>query len=58
MDPQTGIYEYQASHVLPIVFACVLGLSLSMHIYQNLSVDVVPSYRALLTFTAATASGG
>ncbi|BCS29777.1 uncharacterized protein APUU_80080A [Aspergillus puulaauensis] len=35
MDPQTGIYEYKASHVLPIVFACVLSLSLSTHIYEN-----------------------
>lgn len=43
MDPQTGIYEYKASHVLPIVFACVLGLSLSTHIFQNLSVYLVPS---------------
>ncbi|KAL2826426.1 RTA1 like protein-domain-containing protein [Aspergillus cavernicola] len=35
MDSETGIYEYKASHVLPIVFACVLGLSLATHIYQN-----------------------
>ncbi|RDW74277.1 uncharacterized protein DSM5745_06939 [Aspergillus mulundensis] len=35
MDPVTGIYEYKASHVLPIVFACVLSLSLATHIYQN-----------------------
>ncbi|KAL4983504.1 RTA1 like protein-domain-containing protein [Aspergillus falconensis] len=35
MDPETGIYEYKASHVLPIVFACVLSLSLATHIYQN-----------------------
>lgn len=43
MDPQTGIYEYKASHVLPIVFACVLSLSLSTHIYENLSVYPVSS---------------
>ncbi|KAL4913885.1 RTA1 like protein-domain-containing protein [Aspergillus aurantiobrunneus] len=35
MDSETGLYEYKASHVLPLVFACVLSLSLVMHIYQN-----------------------
>ncbi|KAL2864827.1 RTA1 like protein-domain-containing protein [Aspergillus lucknowensis] len=34
-DRETGIYEYKASHVLPIVFGCLLSLSLGMHIYQN-----------------------
>ncbi|KAL4924263.1 RTA1 like protein-domain-containing protein [Aspergillus undulatus] len=35
MDAETGIYEYRLSHVLPIVFAGVLSLSLATHIYQN-----------------------
>ncbi|KAL4806079.1 RTA1 like protein-domain-containing protein [Aspergillus unguis] len=35
MDPETGIYRYKASHVLPIVFACILGVSLTIHGIQN-----------------------
>ncbi|KAL4865774.1 hypothetical protein BDV12DRAFT_145912 [Aspergillus spectabilis] len=35
MDSDTGIYEYKPSHVLPIVFGCVLSLSFLTHIYQN-----------------------
>ncbi|CEL00473.1 hypothetical protein ASPCAL00073 [Aspergillus calidoustus] len=34
-DRETGVYEYKASHVLPIIFASVLSLSLGMHIFQN-----------------------
>ncbi|KAL4876446.1 RTA1 like protein-domain-containing protein [Aspergillus karnatakaensis] len=35
MDPETGIYLYKPSQVLPIVFGVVLGLSLATHIFQN-----------------------
>jgi hypothetical protein len=33
-----SIYAYEPSHVLPAVFAALIGLSLVLHIIQNLSV--------------------
>jgi hypothetical protein len=49
-DRETGVYQYKASHVLPIVFACVLSLSLGMHIYQNTYV-YDPEVASSLLFT-------
>jgi hypothetical protein len=39
-DPPTitSIYAYEPSHILPAVFAALIGLSLVLHIIQNLSV--------------------
>ena len=33
-----SIYAYEPSHILPAVFAALIGLSLVLHIIQNLSV--------------------
>lgn len=30
------LYGYQPSHVLPIVFACIVAISMIIHIFQNL----------------------
>ncbi|PTU19748.1 hypothetical protein P175DRAFT_0516827 [Aspergillus ochraceoroseus IBT 24754] len=35
LDPETGAYGYKPSHVLPIVFAVVMSVSLISHTYQN-----------------------
>jgi hypothetical protein len=32
----TSIYAYEPSHILPAVFATLIGLSLVLHIIQNL----------------------
>jgi hypothetical protein len=31
-----SVYLYQPNRVLPIVFAVLIGISLTIHIYQNL----------------------
>lgn len=31
-----GLFTYNPSHVLPIVFAVLIGMSLVGHIFQNL----------------------
>ena len=41
----TSIYAYEPSHVLPAVFAALIGLSLVLHIVQNLSVLTNSCYR-------------
>lgn len=35
-NDSTGLYPYNPSHALPIVFAVLVGASLFLHIYQNL----------------------
>ncbi|KAJ5383781.1 hypothetical protein N7517_001692 [Penicillium concentricum] len=34
-DAETNLYLYDPSHILPAVFAALVGLSLLLHIYQN-----------------------
>lgn len=34
--PPNSLYAYNPSHVLPAVFAALVGTSLIIHIYQNL----------------------
>lgn len=33
---EINLYLYQPSHVLPAVFAALVGASLLFHVYQNL----------------------
>jgi hypothetical protein len=49
-----GLYQYHPSHVLPAVFAALIGISLILHIYQNLWVFAVlptPRMAKLHVFT-------
>lgn len=36
-----SFYAYEPSHVLPIVFACIIGLSVGTHVWQNLYVATI-----------------
>lgn len=32
---EISLYPYAPSHILPAVFAAIVGLSLALHVYQN-----------------------
>lgn len=34
-DAEVNLYLYNPSHILPAVFAALVGVSLFLHIYQN-----------------------
>jgi hypothetical protein len=53
-----SLYLYQPSHVLPAVFAALIGISLAIHIFQNLYVTSYTSTEYSLNLQLAFTGSG